>query len=445
MIDAVGEPDHSLCGGDKAPGLSHDDDERRLTQERGLARHVRPRDERNLRRAAAAEVNVVGDELPFLDQPFEHRVATAANAQDRLVHDQGANVVPARGRLRERRDRVHVRERRGCGEYLFTRAADLGADVAEETHLKLADALLRVQHERLVLLQLKRDEAFGGGERLLARVARGNEMQVRPRDLDEVAEDLVVADAQALDACPRALALLHLGEEGLAVFQQRAQAVQLLRIACADDARMLAAARQVVADGQAYAFKYAFTRGKRGERHAEARRVALKNCAHTRNGFEALSERKHFRGRREPCASATREPLQVVDVFERGGQLGTVSLVRDEPGDVFLAACNLGEVEERLSKPAAEHTPAHRRACLVERGEQRRRLARAVENFKAAHGLPVEHHERLGVVTCQPRQLLCDARLRLFEVRDDGGCGRGSERRAREAERCERARVEVLL
>ena len=56
---------------------------------------------------------------------------------------------------------------------------------------------------------MKRSEA---GERLLARVVVGDEMQIRARDFDKVAEDFVVADAQALDSRPRALALLHLGQ-----------------------------------------------------------------------------------------------------------------------------------------------------------------------------------------------------------------------------------------
>ena len=122
-------------------------------------------------------------------------MTTGLNLEKFFVNDGGADVVPARGALREGGDGVEVRERRGRGEKFVARLAYLGADVSEQTHLQLADALLRVEHERFILLQLKRDEALRLRERLLARVGSGNEMQVRSRDLDEVAEDLVVADA----------------------------------------------------------------------------------------------------------------------------------------------------------------------------------------------------------------------------------------------------------
>src|ERR1044072_1504938 len=112
-------------------------------------------------------------------------------------------------------------------------------------------------------------------------------MQVRLRDLDEVAEDLVVADAEAPDASARPLALLHLGEEGLAVLEQRAQGVEFFRVAFTNHARVVAAPRQVVVDGGADAPEHALTHRERAERRTETRCLTLEQSAHARHCFEA--------------------------------------------------------------------------------------------------------------------------------------------------------------
>src|SRR3712207_9061995 len=64
--------------------------------------------------------------------------------------------------------------------------------------------------------------------------------------------------------------------------------------------------------------------------------------------------------------------------------------------DVLLSAGDLGRVEQGLAKPAAQEAAAHRGARLVERGEQRRGAAGALEDFEAAHGLLVQDHEGVG-------------------------------------------------
>src|SRR5947209_20262760 len=98
-----------------------------------------------------------------------------------------------------------------------------------------------------MLFEFERDEAFGIGERLFARVAFGDEMQVRLGHFDVVPEDLVVADAQTLNACPRTLALLHLRKISLAAPQQFAQTIKLFRKTRTNDVDALRAARQLFA------------------------------------------------------------------------------------------------------------------------------------------------------------------------------------------------------
>ena len=75
---------------------------------------------------------------------------------------------------------------------------------------------------------------------------------------------------------------------------------------------------------------------------------------------------------------------------------------------------------------------AHRRARAVERGRgatARRRVA--LEDFKTAHGLRVEHHEIVCVIAGQARQLIGDIRLRIAQVGDERSGGRSGERPVR--------------
>src|SRR5205085_8805773 len=114
-------------------------------------------------------------------------------------------------------------------------------------------------------------------------------MKVRLRHFDEVAEDLVVADAQALYPRTRSLALLHLREEGLAVAKQRAQRVQLFGVAFAYNARRLAARRQLVVDRRGYQFTHAPAVRERVEHPRELAPRAIKQRGYARDCFEALA------------------------------------------------------------------------------------------------------------------------------------------------------------
>src|SRR5215213_10271953 len=105
-VDSVCEAHGSRRGGHEAPRLRHDDDERGLTKEGGLAGHVRPGDESDFGRSFAPEFEVVGDELSPFNQSFEDGMTPAVNSEDWFVKNGRADVVPARGALRERGDGV---------------------------------------------------------------------------------------------------------------------------------------------------------------------------------------------------------------------------------------------------------------------------------------------------------------------------------------------------
>ena len=105
----------------------------------------------------------------------------------------------------------------GGSENLVAALSDLDADLTKDARFQLQDALLRVHDERFVLFEFERDEAFRLRERLLTRVLCRDQMKIRARYLDKVAEDLIVADAQAFDSRARSLTLLHLRQVSTAI------------------------------------------------------------------------------------------------------------------------------------------------------------------------------------------------------------------------------------
>ena len=86
------------------------------------------------------------------------------------------------------------------GRELAKVARGLLEQICEQLRLQGAQSLLGAEHLRLVLLELGRHEALASGDRLLALIVGGDELQIRVRHFEVVAEYLVVADFQRLDA-----------------------------------------------------------------------------------------------------------------------------------------------------------------------------------------------------------------------------------------------------
>ena len=113
------------------------------------------------------------------------------------------------------------------------------------------DLLFGGEDFALVLLQLGRGEALGVDQRLLALVVGGGQMQVGLGDFDVVAEDVVEADLERLDAGAGALAGFDLGDELAAVLAEVAQFVELGVVAGADGAAVGEVDGRLVGDGTA--------------------------------------------------------------------------------------------------------------------------------------------------------------------------------------------------
>ncbi len=236
--NAVEQSDHRALGRHEAAAMGQQRDDRDLPDVGALARHVGTgEDDEPL--GVDVEPYVVGHEFLAGVELLEHGMPRFLEQERAVAVDLGLEVIAllrqrapaeqhvdfvngARGIL----DRAQVR--RGCR-----------AQVEEELVLELARAFLRAEDFRFHLLELGRDEALGVGHGLLARVVGGHGGEVGRADLDVVAEDLVVAHLERLDAGALLLAALQVGQPRLALDRRGAQFLQRGVVAGADEAALL--------------------------------------------------------------------------------------------------------------------------------------------------------------------------------------------------------------
>ena len=207
--NAVDERHFGFARRHERSDLRHDDHERGLPQVRGLAAHVRSREDDKLRRRAVQR-DVVGHKRfagrgrPALDD----RMARVDDRQFVAVVDVRLDVVVGRRCFGERRQDVDGGQcpRRGLDPGRLGRHRQ--PEPLEDLELALEDALVGAQHLLLVFLQRRRDEPLAAGDGLLAVIVGGHGAKIRFRDLDVVPEDAVVADLEGGDAGADALSRL---------------------------------------------------------------------------------------------------------------------------------------------------------------------------------------------------------------------------------------------
>src|SRR5205085_4786634 len=124
---------------------------------------------------------------------------------------------------------------------------DPRANFAEQARLDFEYASFSAENLLLPLLQLRRREALGVGERLPSLVFGGDARRARLRHLYEVAEDVIEADAQVLYAGARSLARFERGNGLLGVATDSAQLVEFRVEAVADHAALREVQRRVIA------------------------------------------------------------------------------------------------------------------------------------------------------------------------------------------------------
>ena len=175
----------------------------------------------------------------------------------------------------------------------------------EQLLFEREDFVLGVQNFALVVFQLRRGEALGVDQSLLALIVGGGQVLVGLGDFDVVTEDVVEADLQRLDAGAGAFASLDLRDDLAAIAAEIAQLVEIGVEARADGA----AVRQV--DGRLIGY---------------ARQDAV---AHLGDFVETVVQVAQAGG-----ALGFESSLQRGDLFERAAQRQHVARIGDPHGDL---------------------------------------------------------------------------------------------------------------
>ncbi len=194
--------------------MRHDDDKGSLAKVGAFASHVGAGEHDDVV-AGGIQENIVGDEALAAGGQFlllDHRVAAVDNLEiGKLLGmrmKRGLAVI-AQGRdVRQAGEHIHFGQcKRGLADALGF-GSNGRSQFGKESALDLDNLLLGVENFRFILFQLRRCEALGVDQSLLALVIGRGMVQIRFGDFNVVPEDRIELDLQRPNA--RALALPQL-------------------------------------------------------------------------------------------------------------------------------------------------------------------------------------------------------------------------------------------
>src|SRR5207247_1720079 len=140
---------------------------------------------------------------------LDHGMAAPLEVDHERVADLGTHVGVAVGEIGERGPDVEPGEEPGGVLDPADGQRHAAPQRFDQLPLPRRNPLLRPQHLRLVLLQLRRHVALSAGESLAPLVIRRDSRLVGVRDLDVIAEYLVEPDLERRDTGALALPRLH--------------------------------------------------------------------------------------------------------------------------------------------------------------------------------------------------------------------------------------------
>ena len=209
--DAVNEADPRAVRGHETADLCQQRNQRHHPQVRGLAGHIRAGQEHDLA-VGGIEPAIVGDEAGRggeagailsqrpLQRRFHHRVPAGDNLQFATLVECGSHIAVLYGEVGKAEEHVELRQGIRTALEPPVVAGDLFEDAGVKIALQLGNAFLRREDARFVFLEFGCDVAFALRERLATDVFRRHISPVGVADLNVVAEDLVVAHPERLDA-----------------------------------------------------------------------------------------------------------------------------------------------------------------------------------------------------------------------------------------------------
>ena len=301
--------------------------------------------------------------------------------------------------------------------------AELRADLAEQARLDLADAVLGVEHQRLVFLHFRGDVALGVDQGLLADVVGWGQAGVGAGDLDVVAKDLVVADLERLDPGALALDALQVGDPIAGMARGLDDVVQLAGIAGADHAGVLQGGGRFVGDGGFQQVQLVFAQGC-SPRRAGASGPSGAGNSSCDTGQARSVLRMATRSRGMACPEMTRliSRSRSASGLQRGAQLGAQHAIVDAGRPPRPGAGDLLQVRAAACRPTGDQALAHRGDGVIQHARAASlhlALADGLGQLQVAPGGGIQHHELVQAVGGDAGQQAQRGGLGLLQVLQD--------------------------
>ena len=391
----VHHPDPGGTGGDEAAHLRHEHDEGHLTHIGGLARHVGSGDD-GQPVLAAVHMGIVGNKEGIFQHPLHHRVAALFDVDDPAVVHRGAAIAVLRRYGGERTQHVQVAY---APRHSLHLAHPLGSGIpqmAEQLILQRRHPALGGQNLVLQLLQLLGEKPLAVHQGLLADVILRHQAVVAFGHLDVIAEHLVIAHFEALDAGALLLPALQRGHHVRAVVDHVPEVVHLVVIALADEAALPDGEGQavvvlVIPDGLLQQGLQVPQAGKPvqkfkapGGRLCQVRGLLRQHGQHR----QPIGQRQHIPGVGAAVHHLADDALQVGHLPQGAGQLLPRHRVRRQRRHLILPDGNGGGIAQGLLDPGPDQPVAHGGLRLVQHPQQRALFLLAPDGLGQLQGAP---------------------------------------------------------
>ena len=298
---------------------------------------------------------------------------------------------------------------------------------------RAAHPLLGAEDPRLVLLELRRHVALGGGQGLPPLVVGGDLGRVGVGDLQVVAEHLVEADLERGNAGALALTLLERGDVLPAAVAERAQVVELAVEARADHATIAEGGRRTILEaapelggeiGEQIELVHRIGQGGRRTAVGQRRRgERAEPFGHVGQAKKGVAQRAELAGSGPPGRGATRQPLDVPHAIERLAQTAASPTVAHRHLHGVESVRDRGRVAERRQQPLPEEPAAHgrhRRVHRLQQGATARAGAQRLDQLEIAAGHLVEPEKGLAPADEGAAQVGQAGGLELDQIAEQG-------------------------
>ena len=270
---------------------------------------------------------------------------------------------------------IGVDARKICRALLDARGIlrEIFADLLKDAVFHRGQFVRRAENGCLQLLQFFGDIALTVGKRLLTYVGLGHKVDLRLRNLEIIAEHTVVADPHILDAGLLFFARLDLLDIAGAVLPDGAQLVDLRVVAVLDDAALADGKRRIfVVDRLGEQLPDVIQRVERCGDLAKFRRIQRGDFVfHLGQHGNAAEDAEHVARVGRAVGNARHQALKVKHGTERGGQFFTRREIIIQRADGRLPPRDLRNADERMQKPGAQKSRAHRRLGVIHHPEER--------------------------------------------------------------------------